>query len=113
MRESLKDLSLDGLWSKTPGSGDLGCPQCGAICGDSGMPACRFNCAPHSSEHRIDAPELGWLPTPTATANHCAPSMRKWPTYLRFQERFGTGGSPPPETFEWMMGLPIGWTDVE
>ena len=39
--------------------------------------------------------------------------MRKWPAYARFQELAGTGGSPSPDLFEWMMGFPIGWTGCE
>ena len=33
--------------------------------------------------------------------------------YVRFQEIAGTGGSPSPGLFEWMMGFPLGWTDCE
>jgi hypothetical protein len=42
-----------------------------------------------------------------------APSMKKWPGYARLQEELGTGGSPDPEVWEWLMGLPIGWTDCD
>ena len=59
------------------------------------------------------ARDSSWLPTPTAKANHCAPSMLKWPAYRRFQVLTGTGGRPHPEVFEWMMGLPTGWTACE
>lgn len=52
----------------------------------------------------------GWLPTPTATANHDSPSMRKWPAYAAYQDWLG-GKRTSPELWEWMMGLPIGWTD--
>lgn len=47
-----------------------------------------------------------YWPTPTAKANHWAPSMRKWPAYRRLQDAIPT---PSPELFEWMMGLPAGW----
>jgi hypothetical protein len=49
-------------------------------------------------------------PTPTAKANHDAPSMQKWPAYRRWQtEVQGT----TPEVWEYLMGWPRGWTDYE
>jgi hypothetical protein len=48
----------------------------------------------------------GLWPTPTATANHNAPSMRKWPSYARQQD----AGGISPSRWEWMMGFPIGHT---
>ena len=59
---------------------------------------------------RITGRDSSWLPTPTATANHLAPSMRKWPTYRTFQD-WMNGKRSLPATWEWMMGFPIGWTD--
>lgn len=53
----------------------------------------------------------GWLPTPTAKANHSAPSMRKWPAYHAYQDWLGRKTSP--QVWEWMMGWPIGWTDLK
>ena len=47
-----------------------------------------------------------YWPTPTAKANHWAPSMRKWPAYRRLQDAIP---APSPELFEWQMGLPVGW----
>lgn len=53
----------------------------------------------------------GLLATPTAKANQWAPSMSKWPGCRALQRLCG------PETrasaFEWMMGWPIGWTELE
>ena len=46
-------------------------------------------------------------PTPTATANHDAPSMRKWPAYRQYQDAVGR---TTPRLWEWMMGFPAGWT---
>lgn len=46
-----------------------------------------------------------YWPTPTAKANHWAPSMRKWPAYARIQDE----APPTPALFELMMGLPEGW----
>lgn len=51
-----------------------------------------------------------WLPTPTATMNQLAPSMRKHPGCVRMQSILGTGGSPGVEWMEKMMGFPVGWT---
>lgn len=47
-----------------------------------------------------------YWPTPTAKANHWAPSMRKWPAYRRLQDAIMT---PCPRLFEWEMGFPVGW----
>jgi len=54
----------------------------------------------------------GWLPTPTAKANHDAPSMTKWPAYASYQRWLG-GRRTSPRLWEWMMGWPIGWTALE
>ncbi|AIS94251.1 putative cytosine-specific methyltransferase [Burkholderia thailandensis MSMB59] len=65
---------------------------------------------PPSWVARIAAHGSGWLPTPTAKANHDAPSMRKWPAYAAWQDWLG--GKTSPATWEYMMGWPIGWTDL-
>jgi hypothetical protein len=52
-------------------------------------------------------PDIGLLHTPTATANFAAPSMQKWPSCRTFVRVFGT---PTPESFEYLMGWPIGWS---
>jgi len=49
-------------------------------------------------------------PTPTATANHCAPSMKKHPAYARLQSEHQT---LTPELWEWQMGFPQGWTALD
>lgn len=108
--ESREDSGQIGFWSKTsPERGETGCPSCGATSGDWGMPACRFSCAPRILEPRMGVSESSLLPTPTATANQCAPSMRKHPACRRLQALTGTGGRPHPEVFAWMMGFPQGW----
>jgi hypothetical protein len=56
------------------------------------------------------APDASWWPTPTATANHFAPSMRKWPSFARFQDEVGTGRLEAA-LWEWAMGFPDKWTD--
>lgn len=48
----------------------------------------------------------GW-PTPTETANHDAPSMRKWPAYARYQDAVKRTTA---RLWEWMMDFPDGWT---
>ena len=52
----------------------------------------------------------GFLATPTETANQDAPSMMKWPGCRNFVQVFGRVS---PVAYEWLMGLPSGWTDVE
>ena len=81
------------------------------------------------------------LATPTATANQADAAMRKWPSCRRYQDAlwlptptahnakeggypaehtrntptFGArlGGRPHPLFNEWMMGWPLGWTDLK
>lgn len=57
-----------------------------------------------------DARVGGWLPTLTATQNYAAPSMLKWPAYRRLA-RVANGRDCGPTFWEWMFGIPIGWTD--
>src|SRR5690606_9299936 len=52
---------------------------------------------------------VGLWPTPTATANHGCPSMRKWPSYSRLQD----DGGISPSRWEWMMGYPESHTECE
>jgi len=54
--------------------------------------------------------DAGYLHTPTCTANYAAPSMQKWPSCREFVRVFG---KPTPTNHEWMMGWPIGWTDLK
>jgi len=51
----------------------------------------------------------GYLHTPTCTANFSAPSMQKWPACREFVRVFG---KPTPTNYEWLMGWPIGWTEL-
>lgn len=53
--------------------------------------------------------DTGYLHTPTTKANCCADSMQKWPSARAFKTVFG---GPSPEIHEWMMGWPIGWSDI-
>jgi hypothetical protein len=52
-------------------------------------------------------PDIGLLHTPTATANFAAPSMQKWKCCREFVRVFG---KPTPESLEYLMGWPGGWT---
>ena len=110
--ESLNALSLSGFASKTSQTGETGCPQCGSICGDSDKPHCLFSCVPVSSEHTTKGQECLFLPTPTAKANHLAPSMRKWPAYARLQDQFGNNSKILPDLFRVLMGFPNGWLEL-
>ena len=51
------------------------------------------------------------LPTPTATANMLSPSMQKWESHKNLEG--SVGGSLNPAWVEWLMGWPIGWTDLQ
>lgn len=50
----------------------------------------------------------GYLHTPTTTANYACASMQKWPNCREYVRVFGI---PTPTNHEWLMGMPIGWTD--
>ena len=52
---------------------------------------------------------IGYLHTPTVTANYTSPSMQKWPSCRAFVAVFG---KPSPTNHEWMMGWPPGWTEL-
>jgi hypothetical protein len=54
--------------------------------------------------------DIGFVHTPTATANYSAPSMQKHPNCRAFVKVFG---KPTPMNQEWLMGWPIGWTDLK
>ena len=54
--------------------------------------------------------DFGYLATPTATANQSAPSMSKHPGCRNFVAVFG---KTSPLAFEWLMGWPLGWTDLK
>lgn len=54
--------------------------------------------------------DTGYLHTPTCIANYSSPSMQKWPACRNFLRVFG---KPSPTNAEWLMGWPIGWTDLK
>jgi len=53
---------------------------------------------------------IGFLHTPTTKANYSAASMQKWPSARSFVTVFGR---PHPTNQEWLMGWPLGWTDIQ
>lgn len=53
---------------------------------------------------------IGYLHTPTATGNYCAPSMQK---HAGCREYLRVFGSVTPASHEYLMGWPIGWTALE
>lgn len=65
---------------------------------------------PPSWVPRIAGCDGGYLPTLTTRRNQFADSMQKWPAYRRL--RALAGRSVPIAFWEWMMGFPIGWTEV-
>jgi len=54
---------------------------------------------------------FGWLPTPTATANQWAPSMKKWPSCATLQKHIPSDLACA--VFEALMDWPEGWADSE
>lgn len=53
---------------------------------------------------------IGYLHTPTHTANYACRSMQKWPNCREYVRVFG---KPTPTNHEWLMGWPIGWTGLQ
>ena len=109
------DSYQTGSWlrmlTERPGSG--GCPSCGSPLQNSGMPACHYACQPLTLGHPT-TDRAALLPRPTAKANQLAPSMAKWRSCRNLQKLVGrTGGHPHPLLWEWMMGFPTGWTELE
>lgn len=151
MSELSKRLGPTGLSGRTsPILGNVGCPQCGLSSRGSGMPACRYECAPVTWEPPISVPESSLLPTPTASSyGSCRgggsgrvgkwraslSAMAKhntWPTPTARDWKSGAsnlhdkncrplnevvykseGGGPlNPTWVEWLMGFPLGWTEL-
>lgn len=54
--------------------------------------------------------DIGYVHTPTTKANYLAPSMQKWESCRNFTVVFG---KISPSIHEWLMGWPIGWTDLK
>ena len=54
----------------------------------------------------------GCVHTPTTKANFLAPSMQKWQSCRNYAKAFG-GQKITPEQFEYLMGYPIGHTDLK
>ena len=52
----------------------------------------------------------GYLHTPTTKANYSGKSMQKWKCCRNFVAVFGT---PTPNNQEFLMGWPLGWTDLQ
>jgi len=54
--------------------------------------------------------DIGYLHTPTTQGNYCAASMQKWPSCRNYKQAFG---KVSPESHEYLMGWPIGWTGLK
>ena len=115
LNESPTNSDPNGSSSKTSSThGSGGCPSCGADSTPSGMPACHFDCQPLTWERGIEGDEFSYLPTPTASSyGSCRGGGQgrtgKWRKSL--SGRFG--GPHAPNHREWMMGFPIGWTEID
>lgn len=53
--------------------------------------------------------DIGYVHTPTCAANYSAKSMQKHPCARAFTQVFG---KPDPLNHEYLMGWPIGWTEL-
>ena len=62
--------------------------------------------------HHIQEIAGGLLHTPTCAANFMAPSMQKHGCCRRYVAVFGDQ-KIMPEQFEFLMGYPIGWTEID
>ena len=71
-------------------------------------PSGRLRWTLHHAAEDMNAAGLSLWPTPTRTANHDAPSMRKWKSHKAVQDE---AGGTSPRLWEWMMGFPEGWTE--
>lgn len=105
-------LRLIGLLLKTSTNpGDDGCPNCGADCTTSDIPACRFECEPQTLGRYTKEPEGGWLPTPTASNyGYCLGGSAGRVGKKRYS--LHKLGIQNPEDWERMMGFPLGHTDI-
>jgi hypothetical protein len=54
--------------------------------------------------------DIGYLHTPTTQGNYCAESMQKWNSCRNYKQVFG---KVTPESHEYLMGWPIGWTGLK
>ena len=141
--ESLAKLNQNGFWLKTPITCEPRVlDEFSKIWPASGM-MLRGECYPLKTVEPItNENECGLLPTPTTMGNQLAPSMMKHagcrnlqnflkqlPTPTAHNAKEGgypaegtrntptqgweVGGKIPPILTEWMMGWPIGWTDLK
>jgi len=105
---------LDESWRRSYSSRTSSEDQSSAhaqTCEQSAIHPCSGCSALRWWEPLIDGSGGSLLATPTATANQTAPSMQKHPGCRAFVALFGA--EPILEkTYEWLMGLPPGWTDL-
>jgi DNA (cytosine-5)-methyltransferase 1 len=110
-------LNLDGLArlaavASPPSSWpSRGCPRCGVICTCTALERVPFGSTREKLGLPVPAHVSSLLATPTKKANQLAPYMRRWPGCARLQAWAGTGGTPHPALYEWLMGFPEGWTE--
>jgi hypothetical protein len=102
-------VGLLSRMSSTPGAN--GCPSCGALSTESGMPACHFRCPPVKLEPVTKGVASSLLPTPTASSYGSsrgggAGRVGKW------RKSLDSLGIRDPEQRERMLGFPCGWTAI-
>lgn len=73
-------------------------------------PPAQYRCPRQTWVRTTYGGDIGFLHTPTTTANYACASMQKWPNCRAFVRVFG---NPTPESQEWLMGWPIGWSALK
>lgn len=106
--ELFSKLERPKSFSKTSQGGQLF--ELPATCGETRFLP-RFSKCRRKTWARITfGPAFGYVHTPTAKANFAAPVMQKHQCCLNFMLAFG---KPTPANFEYLMGWPLGATDLE
>jgi hypothetical protein len=107
VRRGLRGLSR--RMSATHGEG--GCLTCGAAFTASGMPACRYECAPMKWDSNTKDLGYSLLPTPTASSYGSCRGGGKG-RVGKWRKSLLSLGIRSPAQWELLMGFPIGWTDA-
>lgn len=107
--ESFTRSDRDTFSPKTSSAGRSGKPRSRSRGSVIWLDACDLG--PATSGRRTIGRDSGWLPTLTASNNQGSPSMLKWPAYRRLN-RLAGGRKIPVIFWEWLMGWPIGATDL-
>lgn len=109
--ESSTNSSHNGSSLRTPRTDEgIGCAVCGQTCESVVITPFPSAYRPHKLGAIMNAAGVSFLPTPVADDVH----WRRKP-YKQGGRALSLmlGGPVNPEYAEWMMGFPVGWTDLE